>query len=77
MKDFVKTLDDLPRIVKFILVLIGDLFANVYRLCRLIAKNNVLGIILAVLLLLTGGFLILWIIDLVMIVVKGTVWWID
>lgn len=30
MKDFVKTLDDLPRIVKFILVLIGDLFANVY-----------------------------------------------
>lgn len=34
MKDFVKTLDDLPRIVKFILVLIGDLFANVYRLCR-------------------------------------------
>lgn len=26
MKDFVKTLDDLPRIVKFILVLIGDLF---------------------------------------------------
>ena len=33
MKDFVKTLDDLPRIVKFILVLIGDLFANVYRLC--------------------------------------------
>ena len=70
-------LDDLPRIVKFILVLIGDLFANVYRLCRSIAKNNVLGIILAVLLLLTGGFLILWIIDLVMIVVKGTVWWID
>lgn len=56
MKDFVKTLDDLPRIVKFILVLIGDLFANVYRLCRSIAKNNVLGIILAVLLLLTGGF---------------------
>lgn len=47
MKDFVKTLDDLPRIVKFILVLIGDLFANVYRLCRSIAKNNVLGIILA------------------------------
>lgn len=43
MKDFVKTLDDLPRIVKFILVLIGDLFANVYRLCRSIAKNNVLG----------------------------------
>lgn len=26
MKDFVKTLDDLPRIVKFILVLIGDLY---------------------------------------------------
>lgn len=77
MKDFVKTLDDLPRIVKFILVLIGDLFANVYRLYWSIAKNNVLGIILAVLLLLTGGFLILWIIDLVMIVVKGTVWWID
>ena len=76
MKDFVKTLDDFPRIVKFILVLIGDLFANVYRLCRSIAKNNVLGIVLAVILLLTGGFLILWIIDL-MIVVKGTVWWID
>lgn len=46
MKDFVKTLDDLPRIVKFILVLIGDLFANVYRLCRSIAKTMYLALYL-------------------------------
>ncbi len=77
MKNFVKALEDLPRIVKFILVLIGDIFANIYRLCKSITKGNILGIILAIILLVTGGFVILWIIDLVTIIINGNIWWID
>lgn len=46
MKDFVKTLDDLPRIVKFILVLIGDLFANVYRHADQLLKTMYLALYL-------------------------------
>ncbi len=77
MKSFVEACEKLPRWAKFLLTLLGDIFANIYRLCRSIAKGNVLGIILAVVLLITGGFFILWIVDLVVIIIKGDVWWID
>ena len=75
MKDFIKSCEKLPTIVKFILVLIGDICANIYRLCRSIAAKSVLGIILSIVLLCTGGFAILWIVDLVMIVLGKNVWW--
>ena len=77
MKDLVKALEGLPWIVKVVLTLIGDLYNNLLRLFKSLAKGNVVGIVLAVILLLTGGFFILWIIDIVMVLLGKEIWWID
>lgn len=77
MKDLVKTLEGLPWIVRVLLTAIWGAYANVLRLCRSLAANNVVGIILAVVLLLCGGFFILWLIDLIMVVLGKKIWWID
>lgn len=77
MKDLIKAIDGLPKIVRFLGTLIWGILANIYRLCRSIAKQDVLGVVLAIILLLCGGFFILWIIDLVCILLDKTIWWID
>lgn len=77
MKSLVKSIEGLPGIVKFILTLIWGILANIYRLARSAAKGNVVGVILAVILLICGGFVILWIIDLIFIVIGKEIWWID
>lgn len=77
MKDLIKAIDGLPKIVRFLGTLIWGILTNIYRLCRSIAKQDVLGIVLAIILLLCGGFFILWIIDLVCILLDKTIWWID
>ena len=58
-----KTLEGLPWIVRLILVILGDLYGNIVRLLRSVEKNNIIGIILSVVLLCSGGLLILWIIE--------------
>ncbi len=77
MKDLVKSLEGLPYIVKVLLTIFIGIYSNLLRLFRSIAKSNVLGIVLAVILLLTGGFFILWIIDVVCVVLGKNIWWID
>lgn len=77
MKDLVKAIQGLPTIVKFILDLFYGILGNVYRLCKSLAAGNVLGVILAVILLLCGGFAILWIIDLICILLGKDLIWID
>ncbi len=77
MKDLVKALEGLPWIVKVVLTLIGDLYNNLLRLFKSLAKGNVVGIVLAVILLISGGFVILWIIDVVMVLLGKEIWWID
>lgn len=77
MKDLIKAIDGLPKIVRFLGTLIWGILTNIYRLCRSIAKQDVLGVVLAIILLLCGGFFILWIIDLVCILLDKTIWWID
>ena len=77
MKDLIKAIDGLPKIVRFLGTLIWGILTNIYRLCRSIAKQDVLGIVLAIILLLCGGFFILWIIDLVCILHDKPIWWID
>lgn len=77
MKDLIKAIDGLPKIVRFLGTLIWGILANIYRLCRSIAKQDVLGVVLAIILLLCGGFFILWIIDLVCILLDKSIWWID
>lgn len=77
MKNLVKTLEGLPWIVKLILVLLWGVYGNLYRLVRSLAKGNVVGIVLAVVLLLCGGFFVLWIFDVVCVALGKDIWWIE
>ena len=57
MKDIIRAIDNLPFIVKLILALPGlAVFWAVYRLFRSIDKQNVLGIVLAAVLLVAVFF---------------------
>ena len=77
MKDLVKALEGLPWIVKVLLTIFVGIYGNLLRLFKSLAKGNVVGIVLAVILLLTGGFFILWLIDVVMVLLGKDIWWID
>lgn len=77
MKDIIKTFDNLPLILKIILALPGlDIIWAVYRLLRSLSKNNVVGIVLAVVLLFVCPAFF-WIVDIITLVLSGKVWWID
>ncbi len=77
MKDIIKAFDNLPTIVKVILALPGlDIVWAVYRLCRSIDKNNVVGIILGVLMILLCP-VIVWILDIITLIAYDKVLWID
>ncbi len=77
MKDLVKALEGLPYIVRVLLTLLYGVYGNLMRLFRSLAKNNLVGIILAVVLLICGGFVILWIWDVIRVILGKQVWWID
>ena len=77
MKQLISAIDDLPLIVKIIFSLpVIDVIWSVYRLCRSIDKQNVVGIVLAVLLLFFGPTIV-WIIDLICVLLNGKVCWLD
>ena len=75
MKDLLKTLEGLPWIVRVILVLFCGLYGNFIRLLRSLIKGNVLGIVLSAILLCCGGFVVLWIIDIICVVLGKKIWW--
>ena len=77
MKGIIQAFDRLPRLVKFILALpVLDIVWAVYRLCRSLQKNNVLGIVLAVIMLFVCPA-IFWLVDLITICLMGKVLWLD
>ena len=77
MKNFIKAMDNLPVIVKILLALPAlDIIWNIVRLCKSIAKHNVLGIVLAIILILPG-LAFMWLVDIITICVSGKIWWID
>ena len=77
MKSIIKALHDLPMLVKVILALPAlDVVWVVYRLLRSLDKNNILGVVIAVLAIFVG-LPWLWLVDILCIVLKGDVWWID
>lgn len=70
MKEFRKALTELPWIVKLLLVVFYDLYGALKR----ISKGDVKGIVVGVLMLVTGNiFGIMWIVDLVTIILKKEV----
>lgn len=77
MKDLVKALEGLPYIVRVLLTIFWGIYGNLMRLFRSLAKNNLVGIILAVILLICGGFFIIWIWNVIRVILGKQVWWID
>lgn len=77
MKSIIKAFDNLPLILKVILALpVLDIVWAVYRLCRSLDKNNVVGIVLAIVMLLVCPA-IFWLVDIITLLVIGKVLWID
>lgn len=73
----VSAFDNLPKWAKIILALpFLDILWVVYRLFRSIEKSNVLGIVLAVLLLVLG-IPFLWLVDIITLIIQDKVYWID
>ncbi len=73
----VKTFDDLPKWLKIVLALpFLDIVWVVYRLFRSVEKNDIVGIVLAVLLR-VFGIPFLWLVDIITIVLQDKVLWID
>ncbi len=77
MSGLIKTFDEFPKIVKILLALpFLDIVWAVYRLCKSIEKNNAVGIVLAILMLIFCPTLF-WIVDLITIICMDKVLWID
>lgn len=77
MKDLINGFDNLPQWLKIVLALPGlDIVWAVYRLCRSIDKQNVLGIVLGVLMILICP-VIMWIVDIITLAVYNKVLWLD
>ena len=75
--EFVKAMDKLPLIVKIILAIpMLDVIWVIYRLVKSLAKNNTIGIVLAVVLLFVG-IPFLWLVDMIFLVLNGKVLWVD
>ncbi len=77
MKELIKAIDELPLLVKVILAIPAlDIVWWIYRLAKSLDKQNLIGIVLAVALLIIG-IPFMWLIDIISILLKGTVLWID
>lgn len=77
MKDLLKFVDDLPFIVKVILALPAlDVVWAVVRVIRSLNANNLVGTVIAIALIVVG-LPFVWLIDLICILLKGNIWWID
>lgn len=77
MQNLINSIDNLPMLVKLILALPGiDIIWVVYRLVRSVVKQNIVGIVLAIVVLIFG-VPFLWIIDILCLIFMGKVWWLD
>ena len=76
MKKIVNDLENLPLIVRAILVIFYGIYGNLIRLFKSLAEENTLGIILSIVLLLCGGFVVLWIFDIYCVLTNKPLWWI-
>ena len=75
LNELIKSFDNLPKIVKLILAIPAlDIIWVIYRIIKSVNDNNMLGIILGVVLLFVG-VPFLWLIDIICIIMKDTVWW--
>lgn len=77
MKEYIKSFDKSSKLVKILLAIpFLDILWVVYRLFKSIEKNNTIGIVLGILLLVIG-IPWLWILDIITILLTDKVLWID
>ena len=77
MRSLINAIDNLPLIVKLILCIPAIAIVwMIYRLCRSLEKSNMVGVVLAIVLVFVG-IPFMWLVDLICILLKGKVWWID
>ena len=77
MDSLIKAVDNLPKIVKLLLCIPAiAIFWMIYRLCRSLVKKNIVGIILSIVLIFVG-IPFMWLVDLLFILFKGSIWWLD
>lgn len=77
MKDFIKSMESLPTLLKIIFALpVLDIIWNVTRLFKSIVKNNLIGVILAIILI-VPGVAVMWLIDIISILLYDKILWID
>ena len=72
MKEFLKSLDSMPLLVKLILALPAlDVVWGIYRIVSAVYNKNTVALIVSVILLFIP---ITWIFDIVMVLLTGSVW---
>ena len=77
MKSLIDALNNLPKFVKMILCIpCVAIVWMIYRLCVSLEKQNMVGVVLAAVLVFVG-IPFMWAIDLICIFLNGKVWWID
>lgn len=77
MDNFIKTVDDLPLIVKIILALpVIDIVWVVYRIIKSAQKQSMFGVVLGIIMIIVG-IPFLWLIDIISLIVCNKVLWID
>ncbi|MCQ2409883.1 MAG: hypothetical protein MJ068_05000 [Clostridia bacterium] len=80
MKDFaakyIAKYEGFSKIVKILLCLLWSIPEAIYRFSKSAAKDSVLGMVLAIVLGLFGGF-ILFIIDIVTLAINDKIYWLD
>lgn len=77
MQEYINAFDNLPLVVKIIFALpMLDILWAVYRLCKSLSKQNTVGIVLAVLMLIVCPALF-WLVDIITLAFTGKVLWID
>lgn len=77
MQEYINAFDNLPLAVKIIFALpMLDILWAIYRLCKSLSKQNTVGIVLAVLMLIVCPALF-WLVDIITLAFTGKVLWID
>ena len=80
MKDFaakyIKWYDSVPVWAKVLLCFLSAIPAGLYRFSKSALTDNSLGMVLAIVITLVGGEII-FIIDLITLIVKGKLYWLD
>lgn len=71
-----KSLEGLNIIIKVILIIVYDLYGFLIRIVKSLEKNNIIGVILAIVLFLFLGWIMLFV-DLIFVLMGKEVWWID